>query len=280
MLVFKTIDETKNHINKVTQTKSSLGFVPTMGALHKGHISLIEASKKQNEITACSIFVNPIQFNNKSDFEKYPLTLERDIELLEAAGCDILFAPTAKEMYPEPANEKYDFGQLETAMEGAMRPGHFNGVAIVVKKLFEIISPNRAYFGEKDYQQLLIIKALINQLGLAVEIVPCPILRDADGLAMSSRNKRLTKEQRKIAPEIYNILSGSLKLKNILTPKEIKKILVDQINAVKQFKIEYFEIADGEELQPLTNWNSSVCPMGFIAVYMEEIRLIDNVKYF
>jgi pantoate--beta-alanine ligase len=280
MLVFKTIAETKNYIKQITQTKSSLGFVPTMGALHKGHISLIESSKKQNEITACSIFVNPIQFNNKSDFEKYPHTLDKDIEMLEAAGCDILFAPAAKEMYPEPANDKFYFGQIEMVMEGAMRPGHFNGVAIVVKKLFEIISPNRAYFGEKDYQQLLIIKALVKQLGLAVEIVPCPILRDADGLAMSSRNKRLTKEQRKIAPEIYNILSGSLKLKNILTPEEIKKILVDQINSVKQFKIEYFEIADGEELKPIVNWDSSACPMGFIAVYLEEIRLIDNIKYF
>lgn len=280
MKVCKTINEAKYYIEQIKQNKLNIGFVPTMGALHKGHISLIEASKKQNDITACSIFVNPIQFNNNSDYEKYPLTLDKDIEMLENAGCDMLFAPSVAEMYPEPANEKYSFGALEKVMEGAMRPGHFNGVAIVVKKLLEIITPDRSYFGEKDFQQLLIIKSLVAQLNIPVEIIPCPILREPDGLAMSSRNMRLTQDQRVIAPEIYKILQASKDQKNLNSVPELKKMVSDQINCISDFRLEYFEIADAKTLTPLTDWNPPVCAIGFIAVFMGEIRLIDNVKYF
>ncbi len=280
MELFKTIKEVKHYLSDVCKLNKSVGFVPTMGALHKGHISLIEASKKENDITVSSIFINPIQFNNKKDFEKYPVTIDKDIDVLKAAGCDVLFNPSVEEMYPNPVYEKYDFGKIETVMEGAMRPGHFNGVAIVVKKLFEIINPDKSYFGEKDFQQLLIIKQLVEKLDLPVKIIACPIIREADGLAMSSRNMRLSQEKRKIAPEIYRILSESVKLRNHKSVQESKNFVINEINRISDFRLEYFEISDSVTLQPITSWKSSYYNMGFIAVYLDEIRLIDNVKYF
>lgn len=280
MKVFKKIKETKDYLADISERNLSVGFVPTMGALHKGHISLVESSKRENDITVSSIFVNPIQFNNKSDFEKYPITIEKDIEALEAAGCDILFNPSVAEMYPHPVNEHYEFGEIERVMEGAMRPGHFSGVAIVVKRLFEVINPKRAYFGEKDFQQLLIIKSLAKQLGLPVEIVPCPIIREPDGLAMSSRNMRLSAVQRAVAPEIFRIISESVRLKDGKSVDETKKFVINEIEKFNEFRLEYFEISDSITLRPLTSWSSSLYPMGFIAVYLDDIRLIDNIKYF
>lgn len=280
MKVVEKITEIKDILKDVRSAEQSIGFVPTMGALHEGHISLIRQSANDNDSTVCSIFVNPIQFNNPEDLKKYPRDLSYDLSLLSKEKCDLVFAPGVAEIYPDEIREKYDFGYLETIMEGKYRPGHFHGVAVVVKRLLDIIQPDRAYFGEKDYQQLMIIKTLVKNLDLPVEIIPCPIVREPDGLAMSSRNIRLSKKGRELAPAIHRILQQAAGMKEIHDVSKIKALVEREFEKHPYCTLEYFEIADPETLLPLSHLESGKKAMAFVAVFIEGIRLIDNIVLF
>ena len=280
MNVFNFIVDIQRFVEEKHNLGLKVGFVPTMGALHEGHLSLINRAKKENDIVVCSVFVNPIQFNNPADLEKYPRTPEKDIEKLEQAGCDAVFMPTAEEMYPNKVEDHYDFGDIEHVMEGACRPGHFNGVAIVVRKLFEIVNPNKAYFGEKDFQQLAIIKKMVRDLNMNLEIVPCPIVREIDGLAMSSRNVRLNEAERAIAPKIFATLNDSITKKDAMSPSEMKKYTLDKYAQIKEFDVEYVEITDEINLKSLENWNECDHARIFVALQLGPVRLIDNVRIF
>lgn len=280
MNVYNFIVDIQRFVEEKHNLGLKVGFVPTMGALHEGHISLINRAKKENDIVVCSVFVNPIQFNNPADLEKYPRTPEKDIEKLEQAGCDAVFMPTAEEMYPDKVEDHYDFGDIEHVMEGACRPGHFNGVAIVVRKLFEIVNPNKAYFGEKDFQQLAIIKKMVRDLNMNLEIVPCPIVREIDGLAMSSRNVRLNEAERAIAPKIFATLNDAISKKDALSPSEMKKYTLDKYAEIKEFDVEYVEITDEINLKSLENWNECDHARIFVALQLGPVRLIDNVRIF
>lgn len=280
MEVITTIHAFKVQIAKAKSEGKTIGFVPTMGALHEGHLELMRQAKRENDLLAVSIFVNPIQFNNKEDLKKYPRTLVQDSVLLEQVGCDYLFAPDENEMYPDSVNDHYEFGKLAEVMEGASRPSHFNGVAIVVRKLLEVVEPDKAYFGEKDFQQLAIIQQLVNILSLPVEIVPCQIVREKDGLAMSSRNMRLTENERFAAPFIYQTLTKAVKLNTVLSPEELKKWISDKFKSHPEFKIDYVEVADDQLLQPVMHWNDTKGVRIFIAVFLGNVRLIDNMRIF
>lgn len=280
MNVYNFIVDIQRFVEEKHNLGLKVGFVPTMGALHEGHLSLINRAKKENDIVVCSVFVNPIQFNNQTDLEKYPRTPERDIEKLEQAGCDAVFMPTAEEMYPNKVEDHYDFGDLERVMEGACRPGHFNGVAIVVRKLFEIVTPNRAYFGEKDFQQLAIIKKMVQNLNMNLEIVPCPIIRENDGLAMSSRNVRLNETERAIAPKIFATLNDAISKKVSMTPAEMKEYTLAKYAEIKEFDVEYVEITDETNLKSLENWNECDHARIFVALQLGPVRLIDNVRIY
>ena len=280
MKVFSKISDTTTFLQEQKSNGKTIGFVPTMGALHEGHLALMRQAKAENDLLVVSIFVNPIQFNKSSDLEKYPRNLEHDKQLLEKVDCDILFAPTVEEMYPEPVNKEYDFGELGNVMEGANRPGHFNGVAIVVNKLFEITVPNKVYFGEKDFQQLAIIKKLVKIENLNVEVVACPIVREDDGLAMSSRNERLSPRQRKNAPFIYKTLSKAKKMPIGKSVAEVKNWVENKFKLNAAFDLEYFEISDSTELQKVEDWLSAQNIMGFVVANMGNVRLIDNIKLF
>lgn len=255
------------------------GFVPTMGALHDGHISLVRRARNENDIVTVSVFVNPTQFNNPDDLATYPRTIEADCQKLEAAGVDIVFAPTVEEMYPEGKDTRiFELGEVAEVMEGPMRPGHFNGVAQVVSKLFEMIKPDRAYFGEKDFQQIAVIRRMIKLIGHGPEIVPCEICRAPDGLALSSRNVRLNDYQRSIAPGIYRELKRSVGMAPAATVEEVKKSVIEAIEAIDpQMKVEYYEIVDPETMQPVNSWGKGA--QGCITVYCGDVRLIDNIKY-
>ncbi len=278
MKVFSKITDTSEYVLSLKKQGLILGFVPTMGALHSGHLSLIEKSCRENNQTACSIFINPIQFNNKEDFEKYPVQFEKDIEMLRQSGCDLVFIPSVAEMYPQPSTDVYDFGMLGKVMEGEFREGHFNGVAIVVKKLLDIIQPERAYFGEKDFQQLQIIKHLVKTKHISVEIIPCPIIRENDGLAMSSRNVRLSHHEREIAPEIFRILQNCFSVIPEKSVAEVKSLFLSSISQFPEFRVDYFEIAVEETLQPVSSWLESKNVRLFVAVFLGNVRLIDNMK--
>jgi pantoate--beta-alanine ligase len=254
MILCRTKTELQDTL-KAQGTNPIIGFVPTMGGLHEGHLSLVRQARRENEVVVASVFVNPIQFNNAEDLEKYPRDLERDLKMLQAVGCDIVFAPEDSEMYPEAPTESYDFGTLETVMEGAFRPGHFNGVAVVVKRLFDLVNPTTAYFGEKDFQQLALIRALVEKENLAVEIVACPTIREHDGLAMSSRNTRLPAEDRRIAPQIQKILRDCRDLVDSFTPTQVKTYAEEQLKKIPRTKLEYFEIVNAKTLQPITDWS-------------------------
>jgi len=280
MNIYNTIVETKVAMNELHKQGKSIGFVATMGALHQGHLELIKQSKRDNDITICSIFVNPIQFNRQEDLEKYPSQIEKDIKMLEDENCDFLFNPTADEMYPEIDQTEFDFGKLEQVMEGANRPGHFRGVAIVVKRLFEIIEPTKAYFGKKDYQQLLIVKSLVKQYDLSPEIIGCEIVREDSGLALSSRNQRLSFGQKRKAPAIYKNLQKAKELKEYLAPDVLKRWIEEKYIGHEDFRLEYIEIADGNNLQPIESWSDTDKPMAFIVVHMGNIRLIDNIELY
>ncbi len=281
MKTINTISQTKQFLLEAKKEGKSIGFVPTMGALHEGHLTLMRRAKKENDLLAVSVFVNPIQFNNPEDLKKYPRDLEKDKQLLKSVGCDVVFAPTVDEMYPEEkVTEHFDFGKLETVMEGAFRPGHFNGVAVVVKRLFNIITPDRAYFGEKDFQQLAIIKQLVKMENMPVEIVPCAIVREPDGLAMSSRNERLTPDERALAPFIYQTLQQAAQLKTEKSPLEIIQWVTNKFKAQPAFTLEYFELADDVFLQPVTRWEKGKGTIGFIAAFLGDVRLIDNIRFY
>lgn len=279
MLVFERIQDVTSYVDARRNDNLTIGFVPTMGALHSGHISLVDRSVKENDITVVSIFVNPIQFNNPEDLKKYPRDLGKDIDLLEKAKADVVFTPSEKEMYPNEVKKVYDLGELATVMEGEFRPGHFNGVAVVVHKLFNIVKPHKAYFGEKDFQQLQIIKKLVEDQAIPVEIVPCPISRDHDGLALSSRNARLSSPMRKAAPFIYeNLLKARelVKLSNARA-EDVVSFIQDAFAKHPLLKLEYFVVADGNTLKP-EKGSLHNNTYGFIAVFAGDVRLIDNIR--
>jgi pantoate--beta-alanine ligase len=256
----------------------TIGFVPTMGALHEGHISLVERARKECDTVVVSVFVNPTQFNDKNDLKNYPRTPEADAAMLEAAGVDYVLFPTVEEIYPEPDTRVFDFGQVDKVMEGATRPGHFNGVAQVVSRLFAIVEPDKAYFGEKDFQQIAVIRAMVAQLGLAFEIIDCPIIRDTDGLARSSRNTLLTPEHRAAAPHIYEVLSAAVAKIGDMTPQQLTEWVVAEVEKSPLLKVIYFQAVDALSLQQVGSWEESERIQGCIAVQAGEIRLIDNIK--
>ena len=279
MEIIRTVAELKAKLDEA-RTRGTIGLVPTMGALHAGHLSLIERARRENDTVVVSDFVNPTQFNNPTDLATYPRTEEADAALLENAGVDYAFMPSVEEVYPEPDNRQFDLGPVAEVMEGAMRPGHFNGVAQVVSKLFRFTEPTRAYFGEKDFQQIAVIRKMAQLEGFDnLEIVDCPIKREADGLAMSSRNVRLTPEQRSIAPAISLVLKASLVKARELSLADTKKWVIDTINAFPYMNVEYYEIVDAATMQPIGEWSDSATPVGCITVFCGDVRLIDNIKY-
>lgn len=279
--VFNKIVDLQNQLFEDRKQGKEIGFVPTMGALHEGHASLVRRSVKENAITVVSVFVNPTQFNDKNDLKNYPRTLEADCELLEKCGADYVLAPSVEEMYPEPDTRQFEYPPVSTVMEGAHRPGHFNGVCQVVSRLFYIVKPTRSYFGEKDWQQIAVVKAMVRHLGISVQIVECEIVRDEDGLAKSSRNTLLSADERAIAPNIYKALKASVKYAENHTLKETHDKVVDDINKVDGLEVEYFSIVDGNTLQDIENWEDSPYVVGCITVYCGKtpIRLIDHIKY-
>ena len=281
MKVFSKIVDLQNQLFEDRKNGKEIGLVPTMGALHEGHASLVRRSVKENGITVVSVFVNPTQFNDKNDLKNYPRTLDADCQLLDACGADYVLAPSVEEMYPTPDTRQFEFPPVSTVMEGAHRPGHFNGVCQVVSRLFYIVKPNRAYFGEKDWQQIAVVKAMVKQLGLKVQIVECDIVRDADGLARSSRNTLLAKDERAIAPAIYKTLKESISYAKTHTVGETHDFVVNTINAVDGLEVEYFSIVDGNTSQDIAAWDDSPYVVGCITVYCGKtpIRLIDHIKY-
>lgn len=294
MHIFHSIADLRTYLRLQRQQGKTVGFVPTMGALHEGHLSLIEASKAQNDLSVCSIFVNPIQFNNPDDLARYPRTLEADCAMLAPAGCDVVFAPSAEEMYgkatasdgSKPSNAyskpilKFDFGPLEHVMEGQFRPGHFNGVGIVVSKLFNIVQPDQTYFGQKDLQQVAVVRQMMIDLGFQIELHPCPTLRETDGLAMSSRNRNLTAEERAIAPHIFKGLTlAQTLLLSGLTPAEVKREIATHFEQQPAFRLEYFEIVDAHSLQTIEAMAAAGQTALCIAAHLGKVRLIDNVVF-
>lgn len=279
MKVVNSIKELRENLSQERLEKRSIGLVPTMGALHAGHISLVERCVRENDVCVVSVFVNPTQFNDKHDLETYPRTLEADCALLEAAGCHYVFAPSVEEMYPEPDTRVFNLGRVAEVMEGAMRPGHFNGVAQVVSKLFYIVEPDNAYFGEKDFQQIAVIRAMVKQLNIPMKINACPIKREADGLALSSRNTRLTPELRQKAPLIARTLKESTTFAPGKSVQEVIDFVVNTINADPDMRVEYYEIVDGNTLEAIKDWSETDYPVGCITVFCGEVRLIDNIKY-
>jgi len=279
MKTFNTKQELKTYLNAQNEANKTIGFVPTMGALHEGHLSLITKAKKKNDIVVVSIFVNPTQFDNKEDLVKYPKTFENDTKLLESVSCDVLFFPSVEEIYAKNiSSEKFDFDGLEHQMEGKFRDGHFDGVGTIVKTLFEIVTPNKAYFGEKDFQQLQIIKKMVDKNQLSVKIKGCPIFREDDGLAMSSRNTRLTKEHREVAPFIYKTLKKARKKFGTENANKITEWVTKQFKKHPLLDLEYFTIADEKSLETIKNKESNKNYRAFIAVFAGEIRLIDNIR--
>ena len=292
MIIFNSVKSLENHLSDLQKQHKTIGFAPTMGALHQGHISLISIAKAQCDVVVCSIFVNPTQFNDLADLDKYPRTMDADIALLEKANCDILFAPEVNEIYTEEElnakrNHKedfswtqgktVDFGLLDKVMEGAHRPGHFNGVAQVVSKLFRIVNPTKAFFGQKDFQQLSIIKSMVKQLEMPIEIIACPIVREEDGLAMSSRNRRLSDEERKEVPSISKLLFFIKEIYKTHPINQLKEVVTNYYEKESLIHLEYFDIVDSETLQSITDFNNSKSAVACIAVKLKTVRLIDNV---
>jgi pantoate--beta-alanine ligase len=281
MKVFHKIVDLQNALFEDRKAGKKIGFVPTMGALHEGHASLVRRSVEENDVTVVSVFVNPTQFNDKNDLKNYPRDLEADCRVLEACKADYVLAPEVEEMYPTPDTRHFEYPPVSTVMEGAHRPGHFNGVCQVVSRLFYIVRPDKAYFGEKDWQQIAVIKAMVRHLQLPVQIVECAIVRDSDGLARSSRNTLLTPDERAIAPNIYKVLKESVSYAKKHSLKDTHDYVVDVINAVEGLNVEYFSIVDGNTLQDVAEWEDSPYVVGCITVYCGKtpIRLIDHIKY-
>ena len=274
---FTTVEGLKGAL--AARKGSSVGFVPTMGALHDGHVSLVRKARAENDTVVVSVFVNPTQFNDKNDLCNYPRTPEADLEVLRKAGADIVFMPTVEEVYPEPDTRVFDFGQLDKVMEGACRPGHFNGVGQVVSRLLELVKPDRAYFGEKDFQQIAVIKELVRQLGIPVQIVECPIVRESDGLALSSRNLLLTAEHRAAAPMIHAAMQAEAETAGTKGVEETVRDVIARVEKSPLLKVIYFQLVDEDTLQPVKDWKSAAHVRGCIAVQAGEIRLIDNLRF-
>ena len=281
MKVINTVKDLKSELSEIRKQGKKIGLVPTMGALHQGHASLVKRSVSENDATVVSVFVNPTQFNDKNDLKNYPRTLEADCKLLESLGATYVFAPSVEEIYPEPDTRSFSYPPVDTVMEGARRPGHFNGVCQIVSKLFMMVEPDRAYFGEKDFQQIAVIRAMVADKKFNLEICPCPIVREADGLALSSRNTLLTAEERKIAVNISRTLFESQEYAKSHTLEETKQFVISTINAIDKLEVEYYEIVDGTSLKSLNSWDDSDYIVGCITVYCGDtpIRLIDNIKY-
>lgn len=282
MLIFKTVDELQQFLSSCK--KKTVGFVPTMGALHQGHLSLMQKAIEDNDVMVCSIFVNPTQFNNKEDLENYPRHTEKDLGLIQNTFSDnatlVAFLPDVKEIYPKEIQKRYDFGNLSLVMEAEHRPGHFDGVGMVLERLFGIVKPTKAYFGEKDFQQLAVVRDLVHQLNLSVQIIGCPIVRELSGLAMSSRNERLTIVQKDQAANIYKLLNLAKEQAKTLAVEEVKNNFITAIKNIPAIQLEYFEIADGNTLTTITNWEETTYCVAFIAVFVGNVRLIDNVTLF
>jgi len=281
MKVINTIQALRAELSSARAAGKSIGLVPTMGALHEGHASLVRRSVKENDFTVVSVFLNPTQFNDKSDLERYPRTLEADCALLEQCGATIVFAPSVAEIYPEPDTRQFSYPPTDSVMEGAHRPGHFNGVCQIVSKLFSYVDPDRGYFGEKDYQQIAVIRRMAEDLGFKLEIIPCPVVREPSGLAMSSRNTLLTEAERQTAARIYAILKESKKLAADHEVDEVREQVIQQINAVDGLEVEYYSIVDGLSLADVHSWNEAESIVGCITVYCgsKPIRLIDHIRY-
>ncbi len=279
MKLIQTINELRAELDVLRKAGKTIGLVPTMGALHAGHASLVKRAVAENDVVVVSDFVNPTQFNDKNDLLKYPRTLEADCKLLEACGASFVFAPSVEEIYPEPDTRQFSYAPLDTVMEGKYRPGHFNGVCQIVSKLFLIVEPSRAYFGEKDFQQLAIIREMVRKYPFDLEIVGCPIVREDDGLALSSRNSRLTSEQRTQALQISKTLFASMEFGKTHTLAETKAFVEKSIDEAEGLRLEYFEIVDGTTLQTVSDWTDSNYIVGCITVFCGEVRLIDNIKY-
>ncbi len=281
MIVFKKIVDLQDALARAREKHQSIGFVPTMGALHAGHASLVQRAVGDNDISVVSIFLNPTQFNDKSDLEHYPQTFEADCKLLESVGATYVFAPLVEEMYPTADTRVFDFPPVTTVMEGEKRPGHFNGVCQVVSRLFDIVQPDRAYFGEKDWQQIAVVKRLVQFMGSNIDIIECPIVRETSGLAMSSRNERLTADERKLAANIYKTLKESLEMAKTHALEDTRQWVIKEINKHEGLDVEYFAIVDGQTLTDIGNWEDSDEVVGCITVYCGKtpIRLIDHIKY-
>ena len=279
MEIVRTISKLRDCLDLHRRQGHSVGFVPTMGALHEGHASLVVRSVAENDVTVVSIFLNPTQFNDPKDLERYPRTLEADCQLLEKCGADIAFAPSVAEVYPEPDTRQFSYPPTDSVMEGAMRPGHFNGVCQVVSKLLSYVEPDRAYFGEKDYQQIAVIRRMVDDLGFKLEIVPCPVVRQSDGLAMSSRNTLLTDQERATAANIYRIMKESRTLG--LSVQQTHDYVVDGINGIDGLEVQYFSIVDGDTLAEVSSWDDAPSIVGCITVFCgtKPIRLIDHIRY-
>ncbi len=290
-----TVAALNEAVNNAKQNHLTIGLVPTMGALHEGHLSLISRARKENDLVVVSLFVNPIQFNNKEDLEKYPRTIDADLEKIagletsEPVNCQLVaFVPTVEEMYPEPINDTYHFGPIEEVMEGPRRPGHFSGVAVVVRRLFDLAQPQRAYFGEKDFQQIAVIRNLLEQIKYPIELIPCPIVRAEDGLALSSRNMRLSPEARAIAPTIYETLQQAVDMSEYEDVEDVIEWTLGTLSSFHEvnpqpndlkFEPEYFEIVNGTTLQPIENWDDAEGVVGCITVWLDGVRLIDMIRF-
>uniref|UniRef100_UPI003FD80F2A pantoate--beta-alanine ligase n=1 Tax=Alistipes putredinis TaxID=28117 RepID=UPI003FD80F2A len=261
-----------------SRDRSGIGFVPTMGALHAGHRSLVERARRECATVVVSVFVNPTQFNDKTDLKNYPRTPEADLRLLEEVGADYVFMPSVEEVYPEPDTRTFDFGMIDKVMEGATRPGHFNGVAQVVSRLFDLVKPAKAYFGEKDFQQIAVIREMVRQLRIPVEIIPCPIVRGEDGLALSSRNTLLDTAHRTAAPYIYKVLKAAVEKSHQTTPDQLAAWVTAQVESNPLLKVIYFQVVDAATMQQVRTWEESPAIQGCIAVQAGDIRLIDNIK--
>nr|WP_314600827.1 pantoate--beta-alanine ligase [uncultured Porphyromonas sp.] len=279
MNIYKSIEDLQAFVEAERAKGLRIAFVPTMGALHAGHLSLVRRALSECDRCIVSVFVNPTQFNDPRDLETYPRTLEADSTLLASVGTSALFAPEVSTIYPEEDTRTFEVGAVAEVMEGRYRPGHFNGVMQVVSRLFDIVRPDCAYFGEKDFQQIAVIRAMVRLIASPVEIIACPIVREADGLALSSRNVRLSAEERREAPQIYRILSESRSWAKEMSPQQVIDRVTEQINAVPHLRVEYFEIVDTDSLQPIASWSDSPAPHGCITVYCGEVRLIDNIAY-
>ena len=279
MITVQKISDLKALLARERGLGKSIGLVPTMGALHEGHASLARRSVSENDVTVVSIFLNPTQFNDKTDLEKYPRTLEADCRLLEECGVQVAFAPSVEEVYPEPDTRTFSYPPTDAVMEGAMRPGHFNGVCQIVSKLFSYVEPDRAYFGEKDYQQIAVIRRMVDDLGLKLDIVPCPVVREKSGLAMSSRNTLLTDEERTLAANIYRVLEESKSIKAGV--RETHDYVVESINAIQGLEVQYYSIVDGCTLAEIESWDDAESVVGCITVFCgsQPIRLIDHIRY-